>query len=339
MSGNVFGIKGMKRLTSRRFFMTIEDIAKRAGVSVATVSRVLNGSGYVSPKTREKVLKVIEEVGYKRRYSAHVLARRKVFNVGVVISERIRKLLREEIGSFYNIILNSILENAASFHFAIECVELEKEPKGKFNAFLILGSDATEDDIKKFMSRGKVVLVDHHVDGLNVDCVLSAGYDAAYFLVKRFLNLGKSRIVHLHGPLKYYGFRNRYEGYISGMQAFGLLPITFEYDELHEEIDGVLKKILSKHRPDVIFCSNDVIALQALEKLQQFGYKVPDDVSVVGFDDIPEAEQKGLSTFCVRKYEMGVIALRKLYDLLYEHDGGPSIVSLYADFIKRASSL
>lgn len=316
---------------------TIREVAQKAGVSLATVSRFLNGSGYVSERVKLKLTKVINELGYKRKYTAHILASRKIHKIGLVISERIKELLQSEIGSFYRIIIDSIEQNADTFHFETKIVELkDKQP---FDGYLLIGSDATEQDIQEYKHLGKVVLVDHHIDGLMVDSVVSAGRDSATFLVERFISLGKSKIVHLHGPLKYYGFRDRYQGYFATMQKHRLLPLTFEYDDLHDEIEPVVRKILANIEPDVIFCSNDVIALRVLENLRFHGYEIPKKISIVGFDDVPEAETGGLSTFHVDKYELGLTAARRLYDMLTEHNVHPRRIALHAHFVKRNSSI
>ncbi|AEH51608.1 LacI family DNA-binding transcriptional regulator [Pseudothermotoga thermarum] len=316
---------------------TIKDVAQKAGVSIATVSRFLNGSGYVSEEVKLKLIQVINELGYKRKYTAHILASRKKRKVAMVISERIKQLLNTDIGYFYKVIVESIQQNAETFHFEISLLDLRRVEK--FDGYLLIGSDALEQDVQEYKRLGKVVLVDHHVEGLMVDSVVSAGADAATFLVNRFLEMGKKRIIHVHGPLKYYGFRDRYQGYVNTMQKYGLLPITFEYDDLHDDIEPVVKKILANYEPDVIFCSNDVIALRVMEKLKAFGYEIPKKISVVGFDDIPEAERLGLTTFHVDKYEMGVTAVRRLYDLLVGHNVQPRKICLHAYFVKRNSSL
>ncbi|MFN3283517.1 MAG: substrate-binding domain-containing protein, partial [Pseudothermotoga sp.] len=135
------------------------------------------------------------------------------------------------------------------------------------------------------------------------------------------------------------GFRDRYQGYIAAMQKHRLLPLTFEYDDLHDEIEPVVRKILANIEPDVIFCSNDVIALRVLENLRSRGYEIPKRISIVGFDDIPGAETGGLSTFHVDKYELGLTATRRLYDMLTEHNVHPRRIALYAHFVKRNSSI
>ncbi|MFN4223186.1 MAG: LacI family DNA-binding transcriptional regulator [Fervidobacterium nodosum] len=319
---------------------SIEDVAKKAGVSIATVSRVLNGTGYVSEETELKVLKAIKELGYKPHFSAQALARKKNFSVGVVISRRIEEILHQEIGMFYKIILEAIENAADMYKISTEILILEnfehKQTLG-FDGFIIVGSDANEDQIANFSSKAKVVLVDHYIDGLRVNSIVSDGYDGVYFVTRELILKGTTKIVHLHGPLKYYGFKDRYNGYISAMTKFGKLPITYEYDDLHEDVDYVLRRIL-RENPDAIICSNDVIALRVLHKLKELNYKVPDQISVIGFDDIPTAEREGLSTLRVQKSELGVNAVKRMFELLTGQSLHPYKQCLYTLFIKRNSS-
>ncbi|MGQ9856793.1 MAG: LacI family DNA-binding transcriptional regulator [Fervidobacterium sp.] len=321
---------------------SIEDVAKRAGVSIATVSRVLNGTGYVSESTEIKVLKAIRELGYVPHFSAKSLARKKSFKVGVIISKRIDELLKTNVGEFYKIILDAIENYSALYKISLDIVLLEdvlKTLEVEFDGFIIVGSDASEEEIDFLSSKAKVVLVDHYIDGLRIDSIVSDGYDGVFYVTRNFIDAGYNRIVHIHGPLKYYGFRDRYNGYVSAMQRYGKLPILFEYDDLHDEVDSVLKRVLRDWVPQVIICSNDVIALRVLSKLKEWGYKIPNEISVVGFDDIPDAEREGLSTLRVQKAEMGINAVKRLNEVLTGQSLHPHKQCLYTSYIKRSSSL
>ncbi|MGE0032974.1 MAG: LacI family DNA-binding transcriptional regulator [Pseudothermotoga sp.] len=270
---------------------SIDDVARLAGVSIATVSRVLNNRGYVSEKTKLKVWKAVRELGYKPQKSARTLASRRLFKVALVISDRIKKLLKNETGNFYAIVLQAIKDVESSFRFSTAPLILESsDPKG-FDGFLLIGSDATAEQVMFYRKYGKVVLVDHYIDGLGIDCVVSDGYDGVYKVVQDFVQRGFENIVHLHGPLRFYGFKDRYRGYTEAMQRNGLLPVCYEYDDLHEEITPVLKKIFRDKKVQVLICSNDIIAIRALKELKSWGYRIPEDVSVIGFDDIPQAER------------------------------------------------
>ncbi|MGC9772412.1 transcriptional regulator, LacI family [Fervidobacterium changbaicum] len=322
--------------------VSIDDIAKKAGVSTATVSRVLNGTGYVSEETEIKVLKAVRELGYVPHTLAKTLARKKTFSVAVVISKRISELIKSDVGIFYKIILEAI-ENAASIYkVSVDLVLLEEVIAGEhrtYDGYILVGSDASEEEIEKLSRSSKVVLVDHYIDGLRVDSIVSDGYDGIFYITKKFIDSGFNRIIHIHGPLKYYGFRDRYNGYVAAMTKFGKLPLVFEYDDLHEEIDSVLRRALRDWVPEVIICSNDPIAIKVLNKLKLWGYRVPEDVSIIGFDDIPAAEKEGLSTLRVQKVELGVNAVKRINEILSKQSAHPYKQCIYTTYIKRNSSV
>jgi LacI family transcriptional regulator len=319
--------------------VSIEDVAKHAGVSIATVSRVLNRTGYVSDDTELKVLKAVNELDYKPHISARTLARKKSQLVGIVMSKRICELLDKDIGKFYRIILDAIENNVMMYKMASKRILFEEEEISGCDGYIILGSDMNEEEIEEITAKSKVVLVDHYIDGLRVDSVLSDGYDGVFYITQKFLDSGFNKIVHLHGLLKYYGFRDRYTGYVAAMRKNGRLPVSIEYDELHEEVDNVLKKILRDNVPEVIICSNDVIAINALRKLKEWEYTIPDEINIVGFDDIPDAEKEGLSTLRVQKSELGFNAVKRLYELLNNQSLHPYKQSIYTSYVKRSSTV
>ena len=319
--------------------VSIEDVAKHAGVSIATVSRVLNRTGYVSDDTELKVLKAVNELDYKPHISARTLARKKSQLVGIVMSKRIYELLDKDIGKFYRIILDAIENNVMMYKMASKRILFEEEEISGCDGYIILGSDMNEEEIEEIAAKSKVVLVDHYIDGLRVDSVLSDGYDGVFYITQKFLDSGFNKIVHLHGLLKYYGFRDRYTGYVAAMRKNGRLPVSIEYDELHEEVDNVLKKILRDNVPEVIICSNDVIAINALRKLKEWEYTIPEEINVVGFDDIPNAEREGLSTLRVQKSELGFNAVKRLYELLNNQSLHPYKQSIYTSYVKRSSTV
>ena len=319
--------------------VSIEDVAKHAGVSIATVSRVLNRTGYVSDDTELKVLKAVNELDYKPHISARTLARKKSQLVGIVMSKRIYELLDKDIGKFYRIILDAIENNVMMYKMASKRILFEEEEISGCDGYIILGSDMNEEEIEEITAKSKVVLVDHYIDGLRVDSVLSDGYDGVFYITQKFLDSGFNKIVHLHGLLKYYGFRDRYTGYVAAMRKNGRLPVSIEYDELHEEVDNVLKKILRDNVPEVIICSNDVIAINALRKLKEWEYTIPEEINIVGFDDIPDAEKEGLSTLRVQKSELGFNAVKRLYELLNNQSLHRYKQSIYTSYVKRSSTV
>lgn len=325
---------------------TVKDVAKLAGVSIATVSRVINGTGYVSEQTRFKVWKAIEELRYKPEISAKVLAsRKKIYTITVYASERILKPLQEKkgiAGEFYGVILKSIEENCEKLNMRTTLKKLEDFEDDQSDGFIFVGGDITQDLVKEVKALKKpFVLVDHYIPSERIDCVISDGYDGALYAVNYLIKKGFKRIVHIHGPLKPYGFKSRYEGYKDAMEKASLMPKFYECDDTEEGTKKVVDIMLKSFgKPEAIFASNDTIALWVMKRLKEMGLRIPKDVSIIGFDDIVDAENFNppLTTLRVFKYEMGALACKRLHELLTKTIVHPVRTLVFTQFIKRKST-
>jgi LacI family transcriptional regulator len=323
----------------------IEDVAKLAGTSIATVSRIINNKGKVSEKTKIKVLKAIEELNYKPSSQAKHLAKVKYgFKIGVLISDRIKSILdknKNEFGEmdFYSTVLEGIYDGAKENKSKIklftfdEYLNTEKDCDG----ILIIGSDKIPDEILN--CNINMVLVDNYIVGKKINAVISNGFDGAYYVVDKMIKRNYKRIIHVHGSLEFYEFRRRFEGYELAMKQNNLLPITYEVAENQESINYIIDLILSKN-PEVIFASNDPIAIMILNSLKSKNIKVPEDIQVIGFDDIvfSSSIEPTLSTVKVFKYEMGNVALERVIELINGKNVHPYVTSLFTEFIERNST-
>jgi len=328
---------------------SIVEVAKLAGVSTATVSRVLSGKGYVSKKTRELVNQVIEELGYKPSKTASVLARRKKYSIGVVFSERILNLEKKGTkpfagDGFYSFVYKGIKDRVEKFGFQMEILSMEKQKEAfsdNYDGFLLVGGDFTIDDIQQYQrSKKQFVLIDQHLRGYSIDSVVSNGYDGAISCIEYLIKMGYRKIFHIHGPLSHYGFKDRFDGYVEGMKMHGFFPRTFLCDDINDDFNIIIPQII-KHNgmPDCIFAGNDNMAKKILDYLLSEGYQVPDDIALVGFDDMLFSSiiKPALSTIKVYKYEMGDLAVERLRQLLYDENVHPVKILLHTTFVKRES--
>ncbi len=328
----------------------IKDVAKLAKVSTTTVSRVITGNGYVSDKTRNIVMKAIEELGFKPSKEAVGLARRKRYAVGVVISRRIQKLECEDGAilskdGFYSIVYGGIKDKAEEYNIELKILILE-EQREKLNesldGYLLVGGDITLEDVYAFkgVNCKPVILVDQHIQGKGIDCVVSNGYDGARNCIEHIIGEGYKKIFHIHGPLSHYGFKERYDGYRDAMKINGLLPLPFLCDDINDNMGLLLPQIFQNYGfPDCIFAGNDGIAVKLYSHLNGMGYEIPEDVGVVGFDDAIFASlvKPALSTVKVFRYEMGSLAIDRVRQLLYGENIHPVKISLHTEFIQRDS--
>jgi len=317
------------------FMITIKDVAKKAGVSITTVSRVINNSPRVSEKTREKVIKAMKELGFSPRPWAKYLAMpRANFRVGVVITERIKRFMGK--GAFYHRVLEGINEVASSSGVKVEVI-MYGEKESSLDGYLIIGADFGLSDVKKFMDMKKpVVLVDNYIPGLNVDVVISDGYGGAFSAVQTLISYGYRKIVHIHSPLSTYSFRDRFNGYVDAMEKNNLMPKLYEFDDISENMSYVIDLMLNTYGvPEAIFTSNDFAATRAIKELRKRGIKAPEDVVIMGFDDSEEAKKMRFSSVRVFKKEMGSFSMRRLATLMMKQDVHPAKISLFTELVIR----
>ncbi|KLO22010.1 LacI family transcriptional regulator [Marinitoga sp. 1197] len=324
---------------------TIEDVAKLAGTSIATVSRVLNNKGKFSEKTKIKVLKAVEELNYKPSSQAKHLAKVKYgFKIGVLISNRIKNILekrKNEYGEmdFYSTVLKGIYDGAKENKAEIRLMTFDEfiNQKKICDGILILGSDKIPFEILD--CKIHKVLIDNYIMGKKINAIISNGFDGAYYVIDKMIKRGYKKIVHVHGSLEFYGFRRRFEGYELAMKNSNLLPITYEVAETQNSINYIIDLILSKN-PEIIFTSNDPIAVMIINILKKKKIRIPEDIQIIGFDDIvfSSTVEPSLSTVKVFKYEMGNVALERVIELINGKNLHPYVTSLFTEFIERKST-
>jgi LacI family transcriptional regulator len=321
----------------------LKDVAKLAGVSTATVSRIINNKGYVSEKTKKKVIKAINELNYLPAKTARFLAKKgHTYNVAIISGERVLNSISSHPDEFYTIVVKGITDFAKKHRLNTHFMKME-EVEYIYDGYLLLGGEITDDYIKVLKtSRKPIILVDQYIPGLKIDCVISDGYDGAVYGIEYLIQKGLKKIVAIHGPLSHFGFKDRYDGYISAMEKNGLLPRTYEYDEIGDNMSTLIDMIIRTYgKPEAIFGTNDTAAIRAMEELKKRKFKIPEDISIMGFDDIVSATSvsPSLTTLKIFKYELGSVAARRIFTLLMGEEEHPIKTSLFTHFIKRESTI
>ncbi|KPU27257.1 hypothetical protein TR13x_05755 [Caloranaerobacter sp. TR13] len=307
--------------------VTISDIARIAGVSKSTVSRVLNNSKPVSEEVRKKVLKAIEDTNYKPSLLARSLANKKTNLIGVVIpdvsnsffSELVRGIQDYAGSKSYNILLcNTYFDHTKEIQYLNILSEQEVE------GIIFLTSKIVEEHVDFFRNfRKPVVIVNRKIEELNIPCVDVDNFKASYEAVNYLINLNHNRIGMIRGPLnnKSVGL-NRFEGYKKALEDNG---IEFNEDLVVEGNftinDGykAMGKLLSlRDIPTAVFCASDSMAIGAIKCIMDSGFKVPDDISIIGFDGIPMASifVPSITTIAQPILEMGTTAIKMIFDQL-----------------------
>jgi len=303
--------------------ITIYDVAREAGVSMATVSRVVNGNPNVKPATRKKVLDVIRQLGYRPNAVARGLASKKTTTVGVVIPDISNtfyaELTRgiEDIATMYhyNIILsNSDLKKEKEIQL-IETL-LEKQVDG----LLFLGGEITDTHREIFHATPvPIVLAATRDEKREMPYVTIDQIQASKEATSILIHEGHKQIALIGGPLT--DLVNGYPRYLGYKEALAEHGLPFEEqfvrlgDYRYKSGYQTAKELLESN-PEVtaIFAASDEMAVGAIHAALDLGWKIPEDLSIIGFENIPLASQVRplLSTVGVPMYDIGAVAMRLL---------------------------
>ncbi len=325
---------------------TVKDVADDAGVSLATVSLVLNGRAGVSAETRQRVQAAIERLGYQRRGQRPAIGLL-IERLSVpaysdpLVGLMIHGVEIEASQRGYHVLLASVERGSAD----LPAMVVEQQVGG---LVVVGGGDLSDAYIRTLADTGMpLVLVDNYVNGLMLPCVLGDNVTGAYLATRHLIELGHERIALLEGPRKYKTLTERREGYLRAMDEAGLAvdptllvqPLHVSPRKGYHEAQQLLA-LPSRQQPTAIVAISDKTALGALEALKEAGVRVPDDVALVGFDDVSESAlvSPSLTTVRLPAREMGEAAVQRLAGLMDGADTTPAKTVLYTELIVRHSS-
>jgi LacI family transcriptional regulator len=275
--------------------VTIKDVAREANVSVATVSRVLNGSGPVSEATQ----RLIREVAGKMRYVPHNGARSLITSK----TETLGVLLPDLYGEFFSEVIRG-MDNTAQrhgFHLLISRSYADKHEidtamramRGRVDGVVVMSPDLDDDSLLNLPSTIPVVLLCSVSRGNQIDSLTIQNSRGAREMVNHLVAQGHTRIAIIKGSPRNYDAAERLRGYRMALRDAGITPEpALEREGDFTEAGGYaasLELLEMKRRPTAIFAANDSMAIGVLSALRESGVRVPDDMAVAGFDDIPLA--------------------------------------------------
>jgi LacI family transcriptional regulator len=328
--------------------VTIYDVAKRAGVGIATVSRVLNDSPSVSVTSRQKVLNAIHDLNYQPDSSARHLARGDTYTIGVMspfigyswFSDRIRGIQDTLMPTDYDLVIFST--------GSAEQMNEQYRSMSKFkfvSGMIIISMGVTDEDVQRFEEwKAPVVLLDSFHPELS--CVTIDDVGGGYKATRHLIDLGHRRIAFVGGqfinPFRFTSDRERYEGYQRALSEANI-PLTPSYvvTDAHERDSGysTARELLNlASPPTAIFATNDIVALGVMEAVVASGRKVPDDVSVIGHDDNLLANYYQLTTIFQDFYQSGVKAAHLLTKMLTEESGERQVIAMSGNLVLRSST-
>jgi DNA-binding LacI/PurR family transcriptional regulator len=328
--------------------MNIEEIARRANVSTATVSRTLNQSGAVKPETARKVWRAAAQLNYYPNSHARALVSGRSRMLGLIVSDITNPFFPELIRSFeafatqhqYDLILTS-----TDYQTSRMTGCLRRMLERKVDGVAIMTSEMDAGLIKELSRRGvPLVFMDVGQVGPRMSHVLIDYAHGVRQTVDHVTELGHTRIAFISGPLELQSARTRRQAFLEGMRSHGLNPDqrlvregTHTAEGGQHAMEGLLR--LAK-RPTAVVCSNDWTAIGALHAIDAAGLRVPDDLSLVGFDDIPLVSYTTPPLTSVRMSagDVGATAFEALFRLIGGERLEGEVYQVPTKLIVRAST-
>jgi LacI family transcriptional regulator len=327
---------------------TIQDVAKLAGVAPITVSRVINNSGYASEETRARVEAAITTLGYIPNTLARGLRSKRTHTLALVMTDI--------TNPFFTLIARGVEDRAShSGYTVIYCNTDESEAKEEkyinillqkqVDGVLLVPACSNSASVKFLQSNDiPVVLIDRKIPKTQTDLVRADSEDGAYHLTRHLIELGHTRIATITGPREVSTSSDRVSGYHRAMVEAGLENLERVYYGSFTQASGyelTRQAFALTPRPTAIFGANNFISIGVLKALRDAGLGVPEDVTVVGFDDLPDSMvvEPILTVAAQPAYEMGSQAtellLKRISDELPESNHE---VILPTEVILRRSS-
>ncbi|GGE28824.1 LacI family transcriptional regulator [Pullulanibacillus camelliae] len=316
-------------------------IAQLAGVSRSTVSRVINNYPSVPPSTREKVMKVIREYNYFPNMSAQVLAGKKMRTIGLFMIEK----GHVSSDATSNMLLASVIETASSkdYYVLTHIIRDSRDPEsingvkeifyqGRIDAGIFIGADNHEPFIEELIGEGFIVgIVDQHLPGRHEANRIVYSFDnekGVMQAVDYLVGLNHKNIGMINGDMKRFAGPAKYEGFVKAMSHHGLplheewiLPGDFNRRSGYAAIQGLVQSGVKL--PTAIIAANDSVAFGAMKALGEHGVAIPEDMSIIGFDDhvLSSYSQPKLTTFKVDfGYMMSGLTLEIIKAIENHHD-------------------
>jgi DNA-binding LacI/PurR family transcriptional regulator len=330
--------------------ITIKQVAAKAGVSIQTVSRVLNKRPDVSPETRERIEQIIQSLGYQPYAIARGLASNRTYTLG---------LISPDFTDYWFAQVATGAEAEAHAHgyfFMLGTTGVNPQDEPKFlrllterhvEGILFIRAEHLKDleHLRKLQQSGiPVVTTGVYIPGSEFSFIEVDNLAGARQATQHLLDLGHRQIATLMGPPGLNSVENRTQGYLQALQSAGIAPnpelVIRAQSWWHRAGYDGMKALLNKKVPfTALFAHNDRLARGAMMALNEAGLKVPQDISIVGFDDIPEAEfaDPPLTTIRQPMRQVGKAAAQLLISLIEDRNAAPQQLLFDTELVSRSS--
>ncbi len=334
--------------------VTINEIAQKANVSTATVSMVLNNKPGISYATREKVLKIVEEYGYslpplKKNYS------RNKGKIQLAIYKKHAKIIGDT--PFFQALIEGIESKARhnSYQLTFNYLSCQSDTdtiiadmrENAIDGMILLGTEMEEQDFIRFTKTDiPILLLDSYFLNVNANYITIDNINGVYKATRHLLENGHRQIGYLKSSILIQNFKERYEGYMKALSKEGIVPDALYSVPLRPSMDGAYEDMLrylsqNAQLPTAFVADNDIIAFGAMKALKEKNIRIPEDVSIVGFDDMPFCTmiEPKLTTINVDKNALGQLAVENLIQMMNRKNKIFSKTTLEVTLIQRESVL
>lgn len=333
--------------------ITIYDVARRAGVSSATVSRVINGRPDVSGKTRAAILAIMDELGYRPNATARGLAMKKSMMIGVfsydhLYSGLVHPFLQDVLSSFqhivgaegYDLLIFTNNSKDALLENHLEMRARQRDVDG----ILLFGISREDKQLEMLVNSGiPCVSIDLDIYGPRAGYVTSDNVAGSALAVQYLHSQGHTKIAFIADIFNSKPGQDRFKGYQQAMRSLGCKWnsnwITQADFSENGGYDALNKLIASGDMPTAIVCASDSMAIGAKDALEEHGYRIGKDISIIGYDDISALKyiKPGITTIKQNRSQMGRAAAEALLELIDNEHAVPQIILIPPDLVIRQS--
>lgn len=328
--------------------MNIAEIARRANVSTATVSRTLNQSGPVKAATARKVWRAVTELNYVPNSHARTLVSGRSRIIGVIVSDITNPFFPELLRSFETLAADKqydLLVTSTDYETTRMTACLRRMLERKVDGVAMMTSEMDLGVIKELSRRGvPIVFMDVGQVGPKMSHVMIDYGNGVRQAVDHLAALGHKRMAFISGPLELHSARTRRQAFLEGLRMHGIAPdkkLLREGTHTAEGGRAAMSALLRlSKRPTAVVCSNDWTAIGALNAIAASGLRVPQDISLVGFDDIPLVSYTNppLTSVRMSASDVGTVAFRALFGLISGERIEGDVYQIPTELIARASS-
>ena len=327
---------------------TMKDVAKAAGVSIATVSTTLSGASFVSSELRARVTTAIDALGYERNSTASSLKRGKSLLIGLIVSDITNPFFTELVDAVQNLAREkgySVLLGISDHNVSREAELLRLMRSHQAAGTILCPAGSTGDYSLQRLNLGKmkVVAIDNAAPELPFDTIALDNSKAALLAVRHILSFGHMRVATMAGPEKQYVGQERLAGYLAALEDYGIKAdsVLIQHGDFRiaHAFQACVNLLGLQHRPTALFVANNLMLIGVMQALSRAGLSVPRDISIASIDDFPwsSAFQPALTVVQQPISAMATAALDHLLDRIEGNIDAPRHQSFDPELIVRQS--